>query len=160
MQTVSFLVSFFSGLSPYKIWIRPLSLKCVTSQIGHLITLSCNVPGSALTVYEWTKEGQVLSNDSRGGVLNVTISSSEDFGVYTYHGVLNVTISSSEDIAMISSYHGVLNVTISSSEDFGVYTYHAFSSDGVTSYNISVCQSTADVEKASEGIPACQRILK
>ena len=65
--------------------------------------------------------GQVLSNDSRGGVLNVTISSSEDFGVYTCH---------------------------------------AFSSDGVASYNISVCQSKADVEKASEGIPACQRILK
>lgn len=99
------------SLSPYKIWIRPLSPKCVTTEIGHVITLFCNVPGSTLTVYEWTKEGQVLANDSRDSVLNVTISSLEDFGEYTCHAV---------------------------------------SSDGVTSYNISVCQSTADVEEASE----------
>ena len=122
LQIVRFLVSlFFSGLSPYKIWIRPLSPKCVTTEIGHVITLFCNVPGSTLTVYEWTKEGQVLANDSRDSVLNVTISSLEDFGEYTCHAV---------------------------------------SSDGVTSYNISVCQSTADVEEASEGIPVCKSIFK
>ena len=46
--------------------------------IGQMITLLCSIPERASTVYEWSKE-QVLSNKSENGLLNVTISSSEDF---------------------------------------------------------------------------------
>ena len=71
------------------------------------------MPDSNRTTYEWKKEGRVLTNNS---------------------------------------VNGVLNVSISSSEDFGVYTCHAITSDGVTSYNISVCRSAGDVKASSKGM--------
>ena len=107
------LYLLFSDISPYRIWSSPLAPKCLASEIGHVITLLCNTDGSKRTVYKWTKGGRVLTNDS---------------------------------------WEGILNVSISSSEDFGVYTCHAMTSYGVTNYNITVCQSTADVEATSEGM--------
>ena len=85
----------------------------MTSKIGHAITLFCHVPGSKPSVYKWSKGERVLSNNSADGALNVSISSAEDFGVYTCH---------------------------------------AIHSEGVTSYNISVCPKTGDVETGSKGI--------
>lgn len=100
-----------TDILPYGIWISPVTPTCVTSDIGHVLTLFCNMPGSNRTTYEWTKEGRVLSNNSLDGAVNVSISTSEDFGVYTCH---------------------------------------AITSDGVTSYNISVCRSTGDVKATSK----------
>ena len=77
----------FSEFSPYGVWINPWTPGCVTSEKGHVITLFCLVPSTTLTVYEWTKGERVLSNGSTSGILNVSISSSEDFGVYTCHAV-------------------------------------------------------------------------
>lgn len=73
--------------SPYGVWISPWTPGCVTSEKGHVITLFCLVPSTTLTVYEWTKGERVLSNGSTSGILNVSISSSVDFGVYTCHAV-------------------------------------------------------------------------
>ena len=78
----------------------------MTSEIGQMITLFCSTPDTALTVYEWSKEERVLSNKSENGLLNVTISSSDDFGLYTCH---------------------------------------AISPSGVTTYNISLCQSAVGI---------------
>ena len=74
-----------SDVSHDKIWIS--SPGCVTSEIGQMITLLCSTPDGASTVYEWSKEEQVFSNKSENGLLNVTISSSDDFGLYLCHAI-------------------------------------------------------------------------
>ena len=61
-----------------------MARECVASQIGHKITLLCRVADNRPTYYKWTK-GQQILNSSRDGVLNVSISSMADFGVYTCH---------------------------------------------------------------------------
>lgn len=101
------MCSCFSDFDKRKIWIGSLAPECVTSQIGHVITLFCHVPGNKLTVYKWTKGERTLLSDSGDGVINVSVSSVADFGVYSCH---------------------------------------AINSEGVTSYNISVCQKTSVVE--------------
>lgn len=84
IQHIFFLLP---DVSQAKIWISPLKPGCVTSEIGQMIILLCSTPYRAPTVYEWSKEEQVLSNKSENGLLNVTISSSEDFGLYTCHAI-------------------------------------------------------------------------
>ena len=82
------------GVSQDKIWISPLKPGCVTSEIGQMISLLCSTPYQASTVYEWSKEEQILSNKSENGLLNVTISSSEDFGLYTCHAISSSGVTS------------------------------------------------------------------
>jgi len=81
-------------VSQDKIWISPLKPGCVTSEIGQMISLLCSTPYRASTVYEWSKEEQILSNKSENGLLNVTISSSEDFGLYTCHAISSSGVTS------------------------------------------------------------------
>ena len=103
----------FSDVSQDKIWISPLIPECMTSEIGQMISLLCSTPDGGSTVYEWSKEEQVLCNKSENGLLNVTISSSDDFELYTCH---------------------------------------AISSSGVTTYNVSLCQSAVGIVAAVTGM--------
>lgn len=81
-------------VSQDKIWIIPLKPGCVMSEIGQMMSLLCSTPYQASTVYEWSKEEQILSNKSENGLLNVTISSSEDFGLYTCHAISSSGVTS------------------------------------------------------------------
>ncbi|KAL9950256.1 hypothetical protein ACROYT_G042731 [Oculina patagonica] len=83
MRTQSGKADFPKG----KIWIASLASQCVTSQIGDTITLFCHVPGDKLNFYKWTKGDRTIFNGSGDGVLNVSISSVSDFGVYTCHAI-------------------------------------------------------------------------
>ena len=56
--------------------------ECVASKIGDKITLFCHASVDEPTNYKWTK-GQSILNSSVDGVLNVTVSSLADFGIYT-----------------------------------------------------------------------------
>lgn len=74
-------------MSQDKIWVSPLKPKCVTSEIGQVTTLLCGSPDGASTFYEGSEEEQVLSNKSTNGLLNLTISLSDDFGLYACHAI-------------------------------------------------------------------------
>ena len=87
----------------YQIWMSSQNPGCITSQTGHAITLFCYAPDDEITVFKWTKGGRVVSNES-SGVLNVPISSSDDFGVYTCHAMnkygvtsYNITVCQNKD---------------------------------------------------------------
>ena len=94
------MIIFISDIVPKgKIWIASLSTECVTSQMGDAITLLCHVPGDTLNIYRWTKGDRTILDGSKGGVLNLTISSADDFGLYTCHvinsegnAIYNITI--------------------------------------------------------------------
>ena len=91
---------FFSDIVPKgKIWIASLSSQCVTSQVGDAIAMLCHVPGDSLNIYRWTKGDRMILDDSRDGVLNLTIFSADDFGLYTCevinsegNAIYNITI--------------------------------------------------------------------
>ena len=89
----------FSDFPKGKIWFTSMASQCVKSQIGHKITLFCHVPGNKLNVYKWTKGDKTILNGSRDSVLNVSISSVADFGVYTCH-VIN------------SEGHAIYNISV------------------------------------------------
>lgn len=74
-------------MSQDKIWVSPLKPRCVTSEIGQVTTLLCGSPDGASTFYEGSEEEQVLSNKSTNGLLNLTISLSDDFGLYACHAI-------------------------------------------------------------------------
>lgn len=71
-----------SNDDPYRIWIGSMKQECVASKIGDKITLFCHASVDEPTNYKWTK-GQSILNSSGDGVLNVTVSSLADFGIYT-----------------------------------------------------------------------------
>lgn len=82
-----------------KIWTASLSSECVTSQVGDVITMLCHVPGETPNIYRWTKDNRTIINDSKDGVLNLTVSSADDFGLYSCHvinsegnAIYNITI--------------------------------------------------------------------
>lgn len=59
----------------------------------------CQVPGDTLNIYRWTKGDRTILNVSRDGVLNLTIFSADDFGLYTCevinsegNAIYNITI--------------------------------------------------------------------
>ena len=69
----------------------------MTSQIGDVITLLCHVPGDTINIYRWKKGHSTILDDSEDGVLNLTISSTDDFGLYSCqvsggNTIYNITI--------------------------------------------------------------------
>ena len=71
----------------------------MTSQVGDVITMLCHVPGETPNIYRWTKDNRTIINDSKDGVLNLTVSSADDFGLYSCHvinsegnAIYNITI--------------------------------------------------------------------
>ena len=68
-----------------KIWTASLSSECVTAQVGDVITMLCHVPGETLNIYRWTKDNRTIIDGSKDGVLNLTVSSVDDFGLYSCH---------------------------------------------------------------------------
>ena len=87
---------------------------CITSQTGHTIKLFCHASDCEITVFKWTKGGRVVSNGSTSGVLNVPISSSDDFGVYTCHAMnkhgvtsYNITVCQNTDHVGVAAPEGI-----------------------------------------------------
>ena len=98
----------------YQIWMSSQNPGCITSQTGHTITLFCHASDGEITVFKWTKGGRVVSNGSTSGVLNVPISSSDDFGVYTCHAMnkhgvtsYNITVCQNTDHIGVAAPEGI-----------------------------------------------------
>ena len=98
----------------YQIWMSSQNPGCITSQTGHTITLFCHASDGEITVFKWTKGGRVVSNGSTSGVLNVPISSSDDFGVYTCHAMnkhgvtsYNITVCQNTDHVGVAAPEGI-----------------------------------------------------
>jgi len=115
-----------------KIWIASLSSQCVTSQIGDAIAMLCHVPGDTLNIYRWTKEDRMILDDSRDGVLNLTIFSADDFGLYTCevinsegNAIYNITIcqktSLKEKVTQDSMNSIVIAIITTSFICFGIF---------------------------------------
>jgi len=117
-----------------KIWIASLSSDCVTSQVGDVITMFCHVPGDTPNpqVYRWTKGDSTILDDSKDGVLNLTISSADDFGLYSCHvinsegnAIYNITIcqktSIKEKVTQDSMNSIVIAIITTSFICFGIF---------------------------------------